>query len=88
MPKRFEVEKILAKEKVNEKSYYLVQWVGFSRKESTWEPLENLRNYTPMIKRFEKYSTSENLDGLPDINTFVKVKEFTKMKRKELTNNE
>lgn len=32
---------------------YLIKWVGYSAKENTWEPVENLTNVIYMVEEFE-----------------------------------
>lgn len=54
MPKIYQVEKILEKKTENGKPYYLVKWVGWAEKDSTWEPLNNLTNVMHMVNEFEK----------------------------------
>ena len=38
----FEVDKIIDKRKFNKKLLYLIKWKGYSNKDNTWEPIENL----------------------------------------------
>lgn len=53
--KYYDVEKIVDKKKLpNGKVMYLVQWVGYSSKDNTWESLANLSNVKGMIEEFEK----------------------------------
>ena len=56
----FEVENILQHKFVGHKKEirYLVQWRGYSRAESTWEPEEHLRNAPEVL---EAYKTSHRL---------------------------
>ena len=56
----FEVENILQHKFVGRKKEicYLVQWRGYSRAESTWEPEEHLRNAPEVL---EAYKTSHHL---------------------------
>jgi len=50
----YTIEKILRKNKFDEGIKYLVKWVGYSVKDSTWEPIENLENVIYMVEDFEK----------------------------------
>ena len=51
----FEVENILQHKSVGRKKElrYLVQWRGYSRAESTWEPEENLRNASEVLEAYK-----------------------------------
>ena len=51
----FEVEAILQHKFVGRKKeiWYLVQWRGYSRAESTWEPEEHLRNAPEVLKAYK-----------------------------------
>ena len=56
----FEVENILQHKFVGRKKEvrYLIQWRGYSRAESTWEPEEHLRNAPEVL---EAYKSSHRL---------------------------
>ena len=51
----FEVEAILQHKFVGQKKeiHYLVQWHGYSRAESTWEPEEHLRNAPEVLEGYK-----------------------------------
>ena len=51
----FEVEAILQHKFVSRKKeiWYLVQWRGYSRAESTWEPEEHLRNAPEVLEAYK-----------------------------------
>ena len=51
----FEVENILQHKFVGQKKEirYLVQWRGYSRAESTWEPEEHLRNAPEVLEAYK-----------------------------------
>lgn len=53
--KEWEVKEIVGTRIDNASSemLYLVQWEGFSSKDKTWEPRENLGNCQRAIKKFE-----------------------------------
>ena len=50
----FEVEKILEKKNIQNKTYYFVKWKGYDYSQSTWEPIENLLNCDEKILEYEK----------------------------------
>lgn len=39
---KYDVKKIIGKKKINNKIHYLVHWKGYNKKDSTWEPRDNL----------------------------------------------
>ena len=49
----YEVEKILNKKLFREKTWYLVQWKGYTVEEDMWEKEEDLENVVEAIKEFE-----------------------------------
>jgi len=51
---KWEVERILNKQKIREKNKYLVQWKGFTMESDTWEGRENLGNAKKAFEEFEK----------------------------------
>jgi len=51
---KWEVERILNKQRVREKNKYLVCWKGFTVESNTWEGRENLENAKEAIEEFEK----------------------------------
>ncbi len=51
--KVYEIEEIIDKRKVKNKTEYLVKWKGYKFSECTWEPKENIFS-KKMIKNFEK----------------------------------
>ena len=57
----FLVEKILSKRILNKKVEYLVKWQNYTTKESTWEPIANLKNIQSKIDLFEKEIENEKL---------------------------
>ena len=48
------VERILNKQRIQEKDKYLVQWKGFIVKSDTWKRKENLENTREAIEKYEK----------------------------------
>merc|ERR1719188_2536289 len=50
--KIYTVENVLRKRIVKKKVYYLIKWKGYSSKQNTWEPSENVENLD-LIKFFE-----------------------------------
>jgi len=51
--KLYEVETILNKRTNRGRTEYLIKWKGYSTKESTWEPLSNLKNIKEIIQKYE-----------------------------------
>ena len=50
----YEVEKIKDKRIKNGKIEYLIKWLNYSDKDSTWEPIENMENSKLLIEEYEK----------------------------------
>ena len=48
----YEVAAILDSKIVRNKLYYLVDWLGYTPNDRTWEPLENLANASEMVAAF------------------------------------
>ena len=68
MSDEYEVEEIIGK-RLNQKgqTQYLIKWQGYSLKESTWEPAENLQKIKPMIRVYEENSKKKtNEESLPN----------------------
>ena len=55
----YEVEKILSRRFNNNNIEYRVKWRGYHISESTWEPLENLKNCIILVQQFEKNLRNE-----------------------------
>ncbi|OQV18943.1 hypothetical protein BV898_07002 [Hypsibius exemplaris] len=53
-PKEFEVERIMAKRTHNGVLQYQIKWVGYSKSESTWEPLDNISGCDEKVREFEQ----------------------------------
>lgn len=53
----YEVEKILDKRINGDTIEYFIKWKNYSKNESTWEPLMNLKNVEKMIYEFNKNMT-------------------------------
>lgn len=47
-----QVESIVGHRKRKGKDFYLVHWLGYSKKEDSWEPEENLVSCTELIDNF------------------------------------
>jgi hypothetical protein len=47
------VEKIIDKRFKNGRVEYLVKWQGYNIKDSTWEPMENLKSVLIMVQEYE-----------------------------------
>lgn len=53
-PDMFEVEKLISKKVVNDKTFYRVKWKGYPINQSTWEVASNLDNIPNLINEYEK----------------------------------
>ena len=49
----WEVDKITDKRKYRNRIEYKVQWRGYDKNESTWEPISNLHNSRQAVRQFE-----------------------------------
>lgn len=52
-PVEFFVEKVLGKRFLGGRPQVLVQWVGFPRSETTWEPMDNMKDCAVHVANFE-----------------------------------
>jgi hypothetical protein len=59
----YEVEQILDKRLIRNKTQYLVKWLGYPLHDATWEPVENLKNAPEKLKEFELMRTSNLKEG-------------------------
>ena len=50
----YEVAAILDSKIVRNKLYYLVDWLGYSPSERTWEPIENVSNAHALLEDFHR----------------------------------
>jgi hypothetical protein len=50
----FEVKAILDSKIVRKKLYYLVDWLGYTPNDRTWEPAENLDNASDLVAEFHR----------------------------------
>ena len=50
----YEVATILDSKIVRNKLYYLVDWLGYSPTEHTWEPIENVTNARALLEDFHR----------------------------------
>ena len=49
-----EVKAILDSKIVRKKLYYLVDWLGYTPNDRTWEPVENLDNASDLVAKFHR----------------------------------
>ncbi len=56
----YTVEKILEKKRIKGKIKYLIKWKGYSKEESTWEPIQHLKFVKEMVKEFEEREKRED----------------------------
>ncbi len=52
--KEYQVENILKKQMISEKTHYLVKWKEYNTSENTWELKENLLNCARTLQQFER----------------------------------
>lgn len=52
--KIYEVQKIIGKRTNSKLLQYKVKWKGYSIREATWEPIENLGNVQNLIQKYER----------------------------------
>ena len=50
----FQVEKIWTHKIVRGQKFYFINWVGYSSKDNTWEPIEHLSNVVYMVEEYEQ----------------------------------
>lgn len=62
--KEYEVEEILQCKKLRGKTHYLVKWKGYQLEESTWEPLQNLKNAPEALKKFREKGLPREEDSV------------------------
>jgi hypothetical protein len=80
----YQVEKILDKKIEDDDIKYLVKWVGWSEKQSTWEPIKHLKNVMNLVADYEKKVTSNG--SLKKERPKEKEKEKDKEKQKKRSN--
>ena len=51
---KFEVEAILDSKIMSNKLYYLVDWLGYSLSDQTWEAAENPNNASELVAEFHQ----------------------------------
>lgn len=50
----WDIDQVLNSKRLYRKLHYLVQYAGFSYRETSWEPLENLRNVEEFVEKFHR----------------------------------
>ena len=50
----YNVDYIVASKRFGRKIKYQVRWEGYEQQDDTWEPIENLRNSTNVVKEFHQ----------------------------------
>ena len=61
----YEVEEILAMNKVSGKPHYLVKWKNYGTSENTWEPMEHLTNSRQKLRQYWKNRRADPRRGNP-----------------------
>ncbi|XP_064399252.1 chromo domain-containing protein cec-3-like isoform X2 [Halichondria panicea] len=83
----YQVDTIVGHQNTEGQDYYKVHWLGYSEKEDTWEPSENLSSCLDLIKQFmNKKVPKERRKSLRDHYTFSSDDEVdtTKTKKKSV----
>jgi len=50
----YQVENILEKQMISEKTHYLIEWKGYDTSKNTWKLTENLKSCVRTLQHFEK----------------------------------
>jgi chromobox protein 1/chromobox protein 5 len=50
----YEIDQVLDYKVHKHKKYYLIKWKGYSSKDNTWEPFDNLKNVLHLIDQFHQ----------------------------------
>lgn len=58
----YEIERILADDVVDEKTFYLVKWKGYDDEECTWEPAENFTSSSSIAEWQDQKARGLGLD--------------------------
>ena len=66
----YAVERILGKKKFGGTNKYLVKWKGYSSKDATWEPTENLHNCKEFLDEFESSTRNVKKASKPSTGHF------------------
>jgi len=56
---KYQVENILKKRMINEKTHYLIKWKEYNTSENTWKLKENLLNCARTLQQFERKAQSQ-----------------------------
>ncbi len=56
--KEYQVENILEKRMISEKTHYLIKWKEYNTSENTWELKENLLNCARTLQQFKREAQS------------------------------
>ena len=91
----YEIEKIVSKAKIRNKWHYLIKWKGYSKNESTWEPVENLK-CPELLRVFElrnkriksKLISKKHKDNNLSMTEKTKIKEKKKIVKKNFESRE
>lgn len=88
LPGLYIVERIL-QDRINSngEKEYLIKWEGYSYRQNTWEPYENLKNVRDIIDKYEKNRKNQNKKTKKHKNTNILGKKRKKIKNKKDENN-
>ncbi|CAG8813211.1 5391_t:CDS:2, partial [Racocetra persica] len=83
----YEVEAIINWKKENGKDYYMIKWLGYDERHNTWEPIENLKNCTELLRQFRKSRATKRVtmsdddeykDSVPEEKPYIRREIITK----------
>ena len=74
----YNVEKIIAKEKIGNEVRYLVKWENFPEADCTWEPEDNLDNVKDLLEEFNNNINENERENEKDM---INIPDFQKRKR-------
>ena len=79
----YPIEKILDKRKANNRIEYKIKWEGYSIKECTWEPIENLQTAIELVEEYDKLHPNKKIKNYTPKNKLLgKKKKLSKKEKK------
>ena len=81
----YPIEKILDKRKANNRIEYKIKWEGYSIKECTWEPIENLQTAIELVEEYDKLHPNKKIKNYtPKSKLLGKKKKLSKGQKKSI----
>ena len=81
----YPIEKILDKRKANNRIEYKIKWEGYSIKECTWEPIENLQTAIELVEEYDKLHPNKKIKNYTTKNKLLgKKKKLSKGQKKSI----